>query len=100
MSLKNNSTQLPLLLCRGTPNTMRAVHTTINWMFDCTLLTLPANSEDLRWLLSIFFSPGGGYDEPNKQDKVELKFIIPGSSKSDAILVKFFIKDVIKLWKR
>ncbi|XP_014219468.1 centromere protein L-like [Copidosoma floridanum] len=93
------STRLPLLLCRGTPNTMRAVHATLGRMFDCMFVLLSASAEDLRWLLPILISPCGGHDKPKKGDEAKLKFLVPGLPKSNSITIKFLVKDLAKMWK-
>lgn len=95
-----NSTQLPLLLCRGTKNTMKAVHATLSRMFDCIIVSLPASAEDLRWLLPIVISPNGGYEKAGKNDEVHLEYVVPTLSKIETITLEFLANDLIKLWNR
>lgn len=95
-----NSTQLPLLLCRGTQNTMRAVHATLCRMFDCIIVSLPATPEDLRWILPIVISPNGGNDSSKKNEEVHLEYIIPTLSKIETITLEFLTSDIINLWNK
>ncbi|XP_001605964.1 centromere protein L-like [Nasonia vitripennis] len=94
-----NSSRLPLLLCRGTPKTMRAVHATLTRMFDCMFVGLPANAEDLMWLLPIIISPGGGQDTARDSDEALLEYGVPGLPNSESITIKFHVKNLTTLWK-
>ncbi|KAL7300416.1 hypothetical protein TKK_0006842 [Trichogramma kaykai] len=98
-SFTDNATKLPLLLCRGTPNTMKAVHATLSRLFDCIIVTLPANSEDLAWLLPIIISPGCGQDSAKDADEASLEYRIPNLPTSESITIKFQIKNLQNLLK-
>ncbi|XP_058793864.1 centromere protein L-like [Phymastichus coffea] len=97
--LTENSTRLPLLLCRGTVRTMRAVHAILGRMFDCMIVSLPTNAEDLAWLLPIFISPGGGQDTIKEHHEALLEYSVPGLHKSECLHIRFLIKDLMELWK-
>ena len=97
-TFSESCTRLPLLLCRGTPNTMKAVHTTISKMFDCIFVSLPANSEDLSWLIPIILSPGNGSDNAKPDEEVRLEYIIPGLPKSETITVTYKVENLSQLW--
>lgn len=93
------ATRLPLLLCRGTPNTMRAVHSTLSRMFDCMFVALPTSPEDLTWLLPIIISPGGGQDTAKEHEEAILEYTVPGLPRNDCITVRINVNDLIQVWK-
>lgn len=88
-----NSTRLPLLLCRGTRSCMNAVHTIIGRMFDCLIVTLPANEDDLRWLVPIIITINNK-DEPIISGEVQMEYTVPELPLTDAIKVKFHSSDL------
>lgn len=83
-------------------STIKTVHTILSEMFDCILIPLPANSEDLRWLLPILLGPGCGQESVRDNDEVRLEEV--GHSqltpKRYALTIKFKMKNPIDLWKR
>ena len=99
----DNATRLPLLLCRGTPNTMKTVHATLSYMFDCSFLPLKTSSEDLAWLLPIILSSGEVKEKINRSKgptEATLEFTLPNVPASSNISIKFLISNLIQLWKR
>ncbi|KYN01567.1 PREDICTED: centromere protein L-like [Cyphomyrmex costatus] len=83
-----NAIRLPLLLCRGTSSCMNAVHTIIGRMFDCLIVTLPANEDDLRWLVPIIIT-ATNKDESIVFGEVQMEYTVPGLPVTDVIKVKF-----------
>ncbi|XP_012144720.1 uncharacterized protein LOC100884034 [Megachile rotundata] len=89
-----NSIRLPLLLCRGTRNTMRTVHNVLNLMFDCIIIALPAQEHDLIWLVPIIITPTSKEEYPKRTDEICMVYKIP--EHSDTIAIKCCVLDLIK----
>ncbi|KYN08890.1 PREDICTED: uncharacterized protein LOC108770107 [Trachymyrmex cornetzi] len=88
-----NSIRLPLLLCRGTRSCMDAVHTIIGRMFDCLIVTLPANEDDLRWLVPIIIT-ATNEDKPIIVGEVQMEYTVPELPIADVIKVKYHSLDL------
>lgn len=93
-----NSSKLPLILCKGTKSGMNAVHTVLANMFDCQIAELPATEEDLKWLVPIILNPSDGDNDPEKGE-VRFEYRVPGLPATDTVTTKFQISDLVKLWK-
>ncbi|XP_047366982.1 centromere protein L-like [Vespa velutina] len=92
-----NSVKLPLLLCRGTRTCMNVVHSTFNRMFDCLIIALPIEQDDLMWLLPIIILPTSEEKYPNDTEEVRLEYLVPGLSTTNTITAKFSTLDLIKI---
>ncbi|KAL2737651.1 centromere protein L-like [Vespula squamosa] len=92
-----NSIKLPLLLCRGTRTCMNVVHSTFNRMFDCLIIALPIEQDDLMWLLPIIILPTSEENYPNNTEEVRLEYLVPGLSSTNTITAKFSTVDLIKI---
>ncbi|KAF7382948.1 hypothetical protein HZH66_013350 [Vespula vulgaris] len=95
----SNSVKLPLLLCRGTRTCMNVVHSTFNRMFDCLIIALPIEQDDLMWLLPIIILPTSEENYPNSTEEVRLEYIVPGLSSTNTITAKFSTLDLINILK-
>ncbi|XP_011503073.1 PREDICTED: centromere protein L-like [Ceratosolen solmsi marchali] len=95
----DNTGKLPLLLCRGTANTMRAVHSILGHMFDCLFVALPTNEEDLKWLLPILIRATEEEYKADSETEAMLEYLVPYLPTSNSITVKFHIKKLIQLWR-
>lgn len=93
----SNSIKLPLLLCRGTRNCMNVVHSTFNRMFDCLIIALPIEQDDLMWLLPIIILPTREEEYPGDTEEVRLQYLVPRSPITDTITVKFSTLDLINI---
>ncbi|XP_015181207.1 PREDICTED: uncharacterized protein LOC107068893 isoform X2 [Polistes dominula] len=93
----NNTTRFPLLLCRGSRPCMNIVHSTFNRMFDCLIIKLPIEEDDLIWLLAIIIVPVNDNDNLNKNKDVTLEFKVPGLPINNTISVLFKILDLINI---
>ncbi|XP_012527706.1 uncharacterized protein LOC105831827 [Monomorium pharaonis] len=92
-----NSIRLPLLLCRGTSSCMDAVHTIIGHMFDCLIVTLSANEDDLSWLLPIIIMATDKEDQPIVDGEVQIEYTVPELPVTDTIIIKFHTSDLRKI---
>ncbi|XP_011169215.1 uncharacterized protein LOC105202410 [Solenopsis invicta] len=92
-----NSIRLPLLLCRGTHSCMNAVHDIIGRMFDCLVVALPVNEDDLSWLLPIIIIASDKDDQPIVDGEVQMEYIVPELPVTDTITVKFHTLDLRKI---
>ncbi|XP_043280805.1 uncharacterized protein [Venturia canescens] len=97
-SRSDNTTKLPLLLCRGTKSAMNAVHTVVSQMFDCQIVPMSATEDELEWLVPMMLSSID--DEQKEYDKhqIRLEYRIPGLPATDTISVDFEISALSKLW--
>ncbi|KAI4496763.1 hypothetical protein M0804_000573 [Polistes exclamans] len=93
----NNTTRLPLLICRGTRPCMNIVHSTFNRMFDCHIIELPIEQDDLIWLLAIIILPVNDDEISKKSEEVKLEFTVPGLPINNTISVEFKKLDLIKI---
>ncbi|XP_011703289.1 PREDICTED: uncharacterized protein LOC105459182 [Wasmannia auropunctata] len=91
-----NSVRLPLLLCRGTRSCMEAVHAIIGRMFDCLVVTLPANADDLSWLIPIIITTTKE-EEPIVSGEVQMEYTVSELPVTDTIRVKFHTSDLRKI---
>ncbi|XP_032679773.1 uncharacterized protein LOC116848114 isoform X3 [Odontomachus brunneus] len=92
-----NSTRLPLLLCRGTRNCMNAVHIVITHMFDCMVMALPVDENDLKWLIPIMIISVNKDEEPIISGEVHMEYTVPELPVTDTIKVKFDISELRKI---
>ncbi|XP_076298404.1 uncharacterized protein LOC143217728 [Lasioglossum baleicum] len=90
-----NSIRLPLLLCRGTRSSMNAIHTLLSRMFDCVIIELSAQEDDLMWLIPIIITPTS--NERHSKGEIRMEYRIPGLPDTNAIVVKFQVSDLIKI---
>ncbi|CAL1688395.1 unnamed protein product [Lasius platythorax] len=90
-----NLIRLPLLLCSGTSTCIDAVHATINRMFDCLIIALPAKEHDLSWLIPIIIMTNK--EEPAVSGEVKMVYTIPELPVTDTITVKFQSADLRKI---
>lgn len=88
---------MPLLLCRGTHNSMDAVHNIIGCMFDCLVVALPANEDDLSWLIPIIIMATNKEEQPILSGEVQMEYIVSGLPVTDTITVKFHTSDLRKI---
>ncbi|KAK2579356.1 hypothetical protein KPH14_008305 [Odynerus spinipes] len=93
----SNSIKLPLLLCRGIPTCMNAVHSTLSRMFDCLIIALRVKEDDLMWLLPIVMIPVNDEEYPKNTEEVRLEYVVPGVPKTDTIIVKLGSLDLVKI---
>ncbi|XP_029047373.1 uncharacterized protein LOC114878116 [Osmia bicornis bicornis] len=94
-----NSVRLPLLLCHGAQSTIRTVHNVLNLMFDCIIIGLHAQEDDLMWLVPIIITPTNNEEYPKDKDEIQMVYKIPELPDSDTITIKFTILDLIKILK-
>ncbi|KOC66964.1 hypothetical protein WH47_12391 [Habropoda laboriosa] len=94
-----NSVRLPLLLCRGTRSAMGAVHNILSRMFDCMIITLPAQEDDLIWLVPLLLTPINEREHPKSTDEIHMEYKVPELPNTDTITIKFPILDLIKILK-
>lgn len=90
-----NLIRLPLLLCSGTNTCIAAVHATINRMFDCLIIALPAKEYDLSWLIPIIIMTNK--EEPVVSGEVKMMYTVPELPVTDTITVKFQSADLRKI---
>ncbi|CAK9800254.1 Centromere protein L [Anthophora plagiata] len=93
-----NSVRLPLLLCRGTKSAMGSVHNILSRMFDCMIIALPIQEDDLIWLVPIVITPINE-QQPKSTDEIHMEYKIPELPNTDTITIKFPILDLIKILK-
>lgn len=93
----SNSIKFPLLLCRGTRTCMNVVHSTFNRMFDCLIIALPIEQDDLMWLLPIIILPTREEKKPNNTEEVRLQYLVPGLPITNTITAKFSTLDLINI---
>ncbi|XP_033211822.1 centromere protein L-like [Belonocnema kinseyi] len=96
--ITDKSVHLPLLLCRGTQNAMKTVHSIVSRMFDCTIVALPITDNDLKWLLPINLSPESNNSRKVKNELILLEYVVPRLPLTDTISVKFRVEDLKELW--
>lgn len=92
-----NSTRLPLLLCRGIRNCMDAVHVVITHMFDCMVMALPVDENDLKWLIPIMITSNNKDEQPIISGEVNMEYTVPELPVTDTIKVKFDASDLRKI---
>lgn len=92
-----NSIRLPLLLCRGTRSCMDAVHNIIGRMFDCLVIALPADENDLNWLIPIIIMATNKDEQPILSGEVQMEYTMPELPVTDTITVKFHVSDLRKI---
>lgn len=92
----SNSVKLPLLLCRGIRTCMNVVHSTLSRMFDCIIISLPMEGDDLMWLLPIMVIPASEEETPKKNEDVVLEYVVPGLPTTDTITIRLNFYDIIK----
>ncbi|XP_014468079.1 PREDICTED: uncharacterized protein LOC106741033 [Dinoponera quadriceps] len=92
-----NSTRLPLLLCRGTCSCMNAVHNVINHMFDCLVMALPVNEDDLNWLIPIIIISVNKDEQPTVSGEIHMEYTVPELPATDTIRVKFDASELRKI---
>lgn len=90
-----NLIRLPLLLCSGTNTCIAAVHDTINRMFDCLIIALPAKEYDLSWLIPIIIMTNK--EEPVVSGEVKMMYTVPELPVTDTITVKFQSAELRKI---
>lgn len=76
---------------------MDAVHAIIGRMFDCLVVALPANEDDLNWLLPIIIMATSKEDLPMVNGEVQMEYTVPELPVTDAITVKFHTSDLRKI---
>lgn len=92
------SVKLPLLLCKGTKNTMKAVHITLGNMFDCTIVALSATEEDLKWLVPVVLQPSDEDEDIEQEGQARFEYKIPGEIMSNTIAAKYDISCLMDIW--
>ncbi|OAD59737.1 Centromere protein L [Eufriesea mexicana] len=92
-----NSVTLPLLLCRGTRSAIGVVHNTLSLLFDCMIISLSVQEDDLIWLVAIVITPTNKEQYPKSTDVICMEYKIPELPDSDTITIKFKILDLIKI---
>ncbi|XP_066595336.1 uncharacterized protein [Prorops nasuta] len=91
-----NAVRLPLLLCSGSKSCINAVHNTINHLFDCMIIALPAKQDDLMWLTLIILVQNEE-ESSSKKSLIKLKYIVPELSPMDTITTKFDFAAIITM---
>lgn len=76
---------------------MNAVHDIIGRMFDCLVVALPVNEDDLSWLLPIIIIASDKDDQPIVDGEVQMEYIVPELPVTDTITVKFHTLDLRKI---
>lgn len=66
-------------------------------MFDCSVIALPANEDDLSWLIPIIIMPNNKEEKSAVSGEVQMEYIIPQLPVTDTITVKFHISDLRKI---
>ncbi|XP_031827318.1 uncharacterized protein LOC116424713 isoform X2 [Nomia melanderi] len=92
-----NSIRLPLLLCRGTKSSMVTIHNLLSHMFDCMIIELPAQEDDLMWLIPIVIIPTNVEEQSKHTSEISMEYRIPDLPDTNAIVVKFQVLDLIKI---
>lgn len=96
-SNSSNSIKLPLLLCRGTRSCMKVVHSTLSRMFDCLIIKLPIEEDDLIWLLPIIIIPMSKEEYPSENEEVRLEYTVPGLPVTDTITITLYSSDLVEI---
>ncbi|XP_015432801.1 PREDICTED: uncharacterized protein LOC107188918 [Dufourea novaeangliae] len=92
-----NSIRLPLLLCRGSRSSMVIVHNVLSYMFDCLVMALPVQEDDLIWLVPIVITPAIGEEHPKSTGEIRMEYKIPELPDTNAIIMKFQISELLKI---
>jgi len=85
------------LLCRGTRSCMDAVHGIIGRMFDCLVVALSANEDDLSWLIPIIIMATNKEEQPIVSGEIQMKYTVSELPLTDTITVKFHTSDLRKI---
>ncbi|KAK0078271.1 hypothetical protein PV325_002756 [Microctonus aethiopoides] len=94
----DKSVKLPLLLCKGTKSTMAAVHLTLNNMFDCLIVALPATEDDFKWLVPIILQPNNNEEISSMKGQIKFDYKFPGSLASNIITIPYDISNLTEIW--
>lgn len=76
---------------------MDAVHAIIGRMFDCLVVALSANEDDLSWLIPIIIMTTDKEKKPIVSGEVEMEYTVPELPVTDTITVKFQTSDLRKI---
>lgn len=76
---------------------MDAVHNIIGRMFDCLAVALPANEDDLNWLIPIMIMATDKDGQPILSGEVQMEYTVPELPVTDTIIVRFQISDLRKI---
>lgn len=95
----DNCVCLPLLLCKGTQSTIKAVHSVLQRMFNCIVTGLSISDNDLKWLTAINLSAEASKGK-SKDDLIVFEYVVPRLSLTDTIKINFVYKDLRKLWSQ
>ncbi|XP_076382398.1 centromere protein L [Megalopta genalis] len=93
-----NSIRLPLLLCRGTKSSMVVIHALLSHMFDCMIIELSAQEEDLIWLIPIIITPTNKKHSEHVGE-IRMEYRIPGLPDKNNVTVKVKVSALIKILK-
>lgn len=87
-------------MCRGTHNCTDAVHVVISHMFDCLMMTLPVDENDLKWLIPIMIISMNKDEQPMISGEVHMEYTVPELPVTDTIKVKFNTSELRKILTR
>lgn len=87
-------------MCRGIRNCMDAVHVVITHMFDCMVMALPVDENDLKWLIPIMITSNNKDEQPIISGEVNMEYTVPELPVTDTIKVKFDASDLRKILTR
>lgn len=76
---------------------MDAVHNIIGRMFDCLVIALPADENDLNWLIPIIIMATNKDEQPILSGEVQMEYTMPELPVTDTITVKFHVSDLRKI---
>ncbi|XP_078042677.1 centromere protein L isoform X2 [Augochlora pura] len=93
-----NSIRLPLLLCRGTRSSMVVIHALLSQMFDCMIIELSAQEDDLMWLIPIIIIPTNKEHSEHKGE-IRMEYRLPGLPDKNNVTVKINVSALVKILK-
>lgn len=87
-------------MCRGTRNCMDTVHDVIGHMFDCLVMALPLNEDDLKWLVPITIISVKKDEQSMVSGEVHMEYTVPELPVTDTIKVKFDTSELRKILRK
>lgn len=88
-----NAVVLPVLLCRGTANTIKLAHEVLTQLFDCVIQPMEFSTHELHWIMTMALQQ---YDE-NTDNLVTLDYSIPEHSLRNELFMRLRIGDVLRI---
>lgn len=76
---------------------MDAAHAIIGRMFDCLVVALPTNEDDLSWLVPIIIMATNKEEQPIVSGEVQMEYTVSELPVTDTITIKFHTSDLRKI---